>query len=47
MESLHQTGVLGSLEMVEVNPELAPDSDRTTEDTAASLIVSAMGNTLL
>jgi len=46
-ESIAETGLLGSLDMVEVNPSLSPEGVKTTVDMAVGLICSALGNRIL
>eukprot|EP00456_Euglypha_rotunda_P051469 TRINITY_DN41574_c0_g1_i2.p1 TRINITY_DN41574_c0_g1~~TRINITY_DN41574_c0_g1_i2.p1 ORF type:complete len:341 (+),score=22.47 TRINITY_DN41574_c0_g1_i2:74-1096(+) len=49
-ESLAQTGLLTSMDMVEVNPKLGPDPEadaEVTADLANGLIASALGNTII
>ncbi len=47
-ESVAETGCLGSMDMVEVNPSLLPGSGASeTADLALGMIVSAMGSRIL
>jgi len=49
-ESIHETGSLVAIDLVEVNPQLAPDSDFGAHETVragCSLIRCALGETLL
>lgn len=47
-ESVSETGMLGSMDMVEVNPSLVPGSGANeTADVAVGIVTSAMGSRIL
>ena len=49
-ESVHETGCLVAVDLVEVNPSLAPEIDRAAHDTVragCSLVRCALGESLL
>lgn len=47
-ESVSETGLLGSMDMVEVNPSLVPGSGASeTADAALGMITSSMGSRIL